>query len=375
MGGQMSAEYAKSNPERQNSDPERLENRRGAAEILAEQGGTGKTVGFRAKTINRYKPRAANLLFALAAALTLLGASAGAETLNVAKGGPNSFSFSPVDLAVTQGFLAKRGLEVKVSNFDGATKVHQAIASGDIDIALASGPDMAFIVKGSPATSVAAMAGRPSMMALLVGADSPIKGVAGLKAKAISVTSTGSLTDWLAHEVSRQQGWGPNGVDVRAIGGQTTQIAALRTHQTDAMIMDLTAAYRLEGEGQGRVLLNFGDIVPEFHMHVIHASNAILARDPDAVRRFLAAWFETIAFMNANKAEAVRETAKSMGATEALAERTYDKVMPVLSTDGCFDPKALDVLRRSYVEIGLLDKEPDMSKLYTEKYLPAPCKH
>ena len=35
-----------------------------------------------------------------------------------------------------------------------------------------------------------------------------------------------------------------------------------------------------------------------------------------------------------------------------------------------FDPKALAVLSRSYVEMGLLDKEPDMSKLYTEQFLP-----
>jgi NitT/TauT family transport system substrate-binding protein len=307
------------------------------------------------------------------AALWLAIPGAGAETLNVAKGGPQSFSFAPVDIALSHGFLQKRGLDAKLSNFDGATKVHQAIASGDIDVALASGPDMAFIVKGSPATTVAAMAGRPNMMALEVGADSPIKRVADLKGKVVSVTSAGSLTNWLAHELSRQQGWGPDGIDVRAIGGQTTQVAALRTHQTDAMVMDITAAYRLEEEGAGRVLLKFGEIVPSFHMHVIHASNAILARDPDAVRRFLAAWFETIAFMRAHKDETVKETAKIMGVSDALASRTYDEVMPVLSTDGCFDPKALEVLRRSYVEMGVLDAEPDMGKIYTEKYLPAPC--
>ena len=50
-------------------------------------------------------------------------------------------------------------------------------------------------------------------------------------------------------------------------------------------------------------------------------------------------------------------------------------MMPMMSTDGCFDKKALAVLRRSYVEIGLLDKEPDMATLYTEEYLPAPCRH
>jgi len=140
------------------------------------------------------------------------------------------------------------------------------------------------------------------------------------------------------------------------------------------MVMDLTAALKLEEEGHVRLLLKFGTIAPAFHMHVIHASNALIARDPDAVRRFLAAWFETIAFMRANRAETDRITAPVMGVSEHLADLTYEDVMPVLSTDGCFDPKALDVLRRSYVEIGLLDKEPDMSKLYTEKYLPAPCK-
>ncbi len=310
------------------------------------------------------------LALALAAAAAM---GARAETLNVAKGGPQSFTFAPADIGLAEGFFQKRGLELKLSNFDGATKVHQAIAAGDIDIALASGPDMAFIAKGSPAKSVAAMAGRPDMMVLAVEKDSPIENPAQLKGKIVTVTSAGSLTYWLAQELSRQEGWGPDGIDIHAVGGQTTQIAALRTHQSDGMVMDLTAAMRLEEEGQGRILLKFGSIVPSFHMHVIHASNAILAKDPDAVRRFLAAWFETIAFMRSNKGATVALAAKVMGVSDELASRTYDAVMPDLSSDGCFDPKALEVLRRSYVDMGVLDKEPDMSTLYTEQYLPAPC--
>jgi NitT/TauT family transport system substrate-binding protein len=312
------------------------------------------------------------LLLVLAA--LALAASARAETLNVAKGGPQSFTFAPADIGLAEGFFQKRGLDLKLSNFEGATKVHQAIASGDIDIALASGPDMAFIAKGSPAKSVAAMAGRPDMMVLAVEKSSPIESPAELKGKIVTVTSAGSLTYWLAQELSRQEGWGPNGIDIRAVGGQATQIAALRTHQSDAMVMDLTAALRLDEEGQGRILLKFGSIVPSFHMHVIHASNALIARDPDAVRRFLAAWFETIAFMRSHKPETVALAAKVMGVSDELAARTYDAVMPDLSTDGCFDPKALEVLRRSYVDMGVLDKPPDMSTLYTEAYLPGPCK-
>jgi hypothetical protein len=42
----------------------------------------------------------------------------------------------------------------------------------------------------------------------------------------------------------------------------------------------------------------------------------------------------------------------------------------MLSDDGKFDPKGLAVLSRSFVEMKMLPTEPDMSKLYTERFLP-----
>ena len=37
---------------------------------------------------------------------------------------------------------------------------------------------------------------------------------------------------------------------------------------------------------------------------------------------------------------------------------------------GRFEPKALDVLARSFVEMGSLPQAPDMRSLITEQYLP-----
>jgi len=45
-------------------------------------------------------------------------------------------------------------------------------------------------------------------------------------------------------------------------------------------------------------------------------------------------------------------------------------VMPVFSDDGHFHAAALKTLRQSFVEMKTLDAAPDMSKLYTEAYLP-----
>jgi hypothetical protein len=53
-----------------------------------------------------------------------------------------------------------------------------------------------------------------------------------------------------------------------------------------------------------------------------------------------------------------------------IAARAYDAVMPVFSDTGRFEPKAVAVLSRSFVQMNLLPTEPDMSKLYTEKFLP-----
>ncbi len=74
--------------------------------------------------------------------------------------------------------------------------------------------------------------------------------------------------------------------------------------------------------------------------------------------------------MRANKDETVRLIAPIMHQSPEIASRAYDVVMPTFSDTGKFDPKAVAVLRRSFMDMNLLPSEPDMSKLYTEKFLP-----
>jgi hypothetical protein len=41
-----------------------------------------------------------------------------------------------------------------------------------------------------------------------------------------------------------------------------------------------------------------------------------------------------------------------------------------MSLTGRFDRKGLATIARSFVELRMTDKEPDMTRLYTEKFLP-----
>ena len=107
-------------------------------------------------------------------------------------------------------------MTLSVSSFRGDAQLQQGLAAGSLDIGLGSGPGLGFRVKGAPAIGVAAMYGPPSNLALLIPAKSPIRTVADLKGKRIGVTTAGSLTDWVVRELSRQQGWGSDGIIVAA---------------------------------------------------------------------------------------------------------------------------------------------------------------
>jgi ABC-type nitrate/sulfonate/bicarbonate transport system substrate-binding protein len=129
--------------------------------------------------------------------------------------------------------------------------------------------------------------------------------------------------------------------------------------------------FLLEAQGTGRLLLDCSQYVGTFELFTTFASNAIIAQNADAVRRFLKGWYEAVAFMKEHKTETVRIAARVMGYPPDVAARSYDTFMPKFSVDGRFDPKALERLKVSFSDLKILDGPVDMSKLYTEKFLPA----
>jgi ABC-type nitrate/sulfonate/bicarbonate transport system substrate-binding protein len=96
--------------------------------------------------------------FLLASGAILAPGATAAETLRVGKAVPEAFSFVPLDIGMRKGLFAKQGLDIESIAFTGDARMQQAMASDSLDIALGSGPAMAFIVKGAPIKAVAAMA-------------------------------------------------------------------------------------------------------------------------------------------------------------------------------------------------------------------------
>jgi len=307
--------------------------------------------------------------FALVA-LSIAAPCLAAETLRVGKAGREAFSFVPADVGQRTGIFARHGLTLEISAFGGDARLQQAMAADGIDLGLGSGPGLAFIVKGSPVKGVAAMAGPPLLFALVVRTDGDLRSPDDLKGRKVGVSTVGSVTSWIISEVSRQKGWGFDGIAQVPIGEDAARVAALKTRSFDAAIVNLAVALNYVQRGEGRILLRFGDLVKDFHIHVIFATDKAIAAKPEALRAFLKGWFESVAFMRANKDKTLAIAGEVMGTDAATTAGIYDELMPMFSDTGRFDPKALAVLQRSFVEMKTLPEEPDMSKLTTEALLP-----
>ena len=196
----------------------------------------------------------------------LLVAPAGAaEKLRVGKAVAFAWTFTPLDVGIQTGIFAKHGLEIEASAAAGDAKLQQALTADSIDIGIGSGPGMAFMAKGVPAKAVAAMAGVPRNMAVMVGYNSPIKTVDDLKGKKLGCTTVGSLTDWIGDRINQVKGWGSAGITMVPIGGMPPARAAIKTGQIDGYIGALEVGYALEEAKEWRVITSADAVRRSFH--------------------------------------------------------------------------------------------------------------
>jgi NitT/TauT family transport system substrate-binding protein len=315
---------------------------------------------------------AKSLLGATAIVMALFAATASsraADHLNVGTPSP-AYDFALLSVGIDAGIFKDNDLDVTPIELAGSAKLHQALIAGSIDIAMGAGTDLLFIAKGAPEKAIANMAGPPNNMALIVASKGPIKTVADLKGQKIGVSTVGSLTYWLAQQLAIREGWGPKGVEIVPVGSMQGEAAGLIGGNLQGGVGSLEGGLEMADKDQGRILVMFGDFVHPFMAHAIFATDATMAQHPEQIRRFLKGWFETIAFSKSHKAEAIRYSQKVTRLSDENAEQVYLNETSMFSTDGRFDLEAVEVVKKSLIDMGQADTMPPNDQLFTEKFLP-----
>ena len=308
-----------------------------------------------------------------AAAIVAAGAVAAmpawaADTLRVGKPTQTSFNFALLEVGVEAGIFQKHDLTLELIAFGGAARLQQALAVDAVDIGISGLIDMLLIVKGAPVIAVAAVNNELNQI-IVVAADGPIQDVDDLAGQTFAASSATALSGWLPQELARARGW-KEGIKLNTGGSQGASLALLKTNQIQAMTLDEVAALSGVRAGELRMVFDMQEALPGFHQNAFFATTRLVQENPDALRRFLAAWLETVAYARTHKEEATKVIAEATSIDADLVTQVYDKLIGLFSDTGAFHPDVMAKMRDAYVELGILDEAPDVEKLYTEEYLP-----
>jgi NitT/TauT family transport system substrate-binding protein len=291
--------------------------------------------------------------------------------LTVGKAAPNADPIIPVNVGEKLGIFKKHGLVLKIIDFTGGSKMATAMAANSIDIGDGAGTEMALVAKGVPMTAICETSGPIPFIGIGVPWDSPIHSIDQLKGKKIGYSSAGSLTDWLTKELERTQGWGPQSVTGVGIGnGAGSIIAAFRDNLIDADVAVTSLLLAMEENKTGRLLFPVSKYEGNLASGTLYASNNLVKTNPNAVKAFVAGWIETVDYIRTHKAETVKIESGITGFSENVMAKDYDLTIGMFTKACKFDAESLATLKRSFVDLKLLDTPPDMSKLYTEEFLP-----
>jgi NitT/TauT family transport system substrate-binding protein len=309
---------------------------------------------------------ASGILLAAAAAVAPAAAE---DAVNLGKAFGGSFYFAMADVGQAAGIFEKHGLKVTISAFGGGAKLQQAMAAGSIDVGLSTGTDMALTLNGAPMKAVGVGFVGAAQVAI-VAKDSKFQSAADLKGSRWPVAARASISGYLPVALALQQGWTVDDVVLNPGIPPDQAMALIKTGQLDAMTMDPTVAMGLEAKGEMRTLLDFNDVLTNFLMYAVYATDDFQAQHPDTLKKFMAAWYETIKYAQDHKDETVKAIAAATNVDPEFVAKTYDQQVPKYSTTGRFDPAVIDYMKQAFVTATFVDTPPDLSKAYTEAFLP-----
>lgn len=277
-----------------------------------------------------------------------------------------------------QGIFAKRGVTVEIVDFSDGSTLMEAFASGQLDIAfLGIAPTAIWQSKGVPLKVVAAANGGGHV--LLTRQDTGITDVRGLKGKKVATPKPGTVVDTLfrAH-ISRKVAKLDPEKDLQIVPGVAPAdmpAALFVAREVDAGITWEPFASQAEARFKNaRVLYDAAAEWKKNNPKAAHfyPTNVVIARQSfidqrsDELKRFLAAYVETIDFINRKPAEANQVIAREIKLDAAIIAKARKRIDYTSSINV---PAAFETLEWSR-QLGYLKEIPAESKLFDLSYLP-----
>ena len=262
--------------------------------------------------------------FAVALSLLVCFAAGARAQQRVAASYPGIAGYNiPFWVALDNGEFKKAGLEVDSVLISGGSKSMQALLSGGLDFAHASGGvSVQAALGGAEVTIIGTVSN--SMSAGVIAAKE-IKSYQDLKGKKVGIASFGGNNDIGFRYAFKKNGINPDkDVTFLQLGGERNRLTALERGAISATIMSPPGLFVAEAQGYTRLgdLNAMGIRYPELS---IVARKRDMKERRDVVRRFLRAYVEAVRVMKSNRETTLRIIEKYIHVgSRAEALKTYD---------------------------------------------------
>lgn len=269
----------------------------------------------------------------LAGAATVLLACAGlpavaGDQIKLTIGQRGNWDTAIPHLGSKAGIFRKHDLEVEIIYTAGSGETLQPVVSGSVDLGLAVGTigAMAAYAKGAPVRIIGAQATGAADY-WYAKTTSTIKTLKDTDGRTLAYSSNGSSTHSIARAFVNEF---KLTAKLTPTGSPPSTLTAVMTDQVDVGWASPPFGLRELDDGRIRVVAKATDaaMVRGQTIRVIVANAETLARRKDAIRRFMDAYREIIAYMYSDDPQVIKDYAELAGVPETTARKVRDEFFP-----------------------------------------------
>lgn len=243
----------------------------------------------------------------------------------------NDIHHLPLWVAIDKGFFNEQGLKVNIEGiFRSGPEVMSAFSGGAIDMAyVGEAPTVTAAANGTVKVTILAQVNTEGS-AIVVGKNSPITDISGLKGKQIAVPGYSTVQDFLLRKAFGDPGSDRNEAKVTVIK-PPEMIGALRTNQIDGFIAWEPYPAQAVKMGIGKVLVSSGDIWKNHPCCVLVVDKRFAETNGARIKKIIEAHQKSIGFIHEKQDEAVGIAIKYTGLDEETIRTAMKNVTYVSS--------------------------------------------
>jgi NitT/TauT family transport system substrate-binding protein len=285
----------------------------------------------------------------LASLIALFGqmpAAVAQDLVKVAVPQRGTWETSVPDLGNKSGIFGKNGIKLEVLYTSGGGETMQALISGGVDVAIATGAAAVFsaYAKGAPVRPIGTSVTGAREIFWYVKADSPIKSLKDAAGKTMAFSALGSSSNLATLKLIKM-----SGVDIKAVatGTPTATFTQAMTGQIDIGWSAAPFALGALQQHRIRTVANVGDIVEYRDMSArFHVANLnFITGKPDVLKRFMTAYSQTLDWMYGGD-EAIKIFSETYNIPLAEIRQTRDEF---------YTRQSLDIRRVSGLDQAMAD--------------------